>query len=104
MAWLLIDNSNSRTKFRLGDVKGLLEWNAVATHLLRFSQPSLLSQAAGKQESLDLRFGDAEFAERRQVVEIRLSECALYRQHADKVDLAGCVQLAGQVQGLGGAR
>jgi type III pantothenate kinase len=29
MAWLLIDNSNSRTKFRLGDVNGLLEWNAV---------------------------------------------------------------------------
>ena len=29
MAWLLIDNSNSRTKFRLGDAKGLLEWNAV---------------------------------------------------------------------------
>lgn len=29
MAWLLIDNSNSRTKFRLGDANGLLEWNAV---------------------------------------------------------------------------
>ncbi|MES2981090.1 MAG: type III pantothenate kinase [Verrucomicrobiota bacterium] len=29
MAWLLIDNSNSRTKFRLGDAKRLLEWNAV---------------------------------------------------------------------------
>jgi type III pantothenate kinase len=29
MAWLLIDNSNSRTKFRLGDAGGLLEWNAV---------------------------------------------------------------------------
>lgn len=29
MAWLLIDNSNSRTKFRLGDASGLLEWNAV---------------------------------------------------------------------------
>ncbi len=29
MAWLLIDNSNSRTKFRLGDANGLLDWNAV---------------------------------------------------------------------------
>lgn len=29
MAWLLIDNSNSRSKFRLGDKGGLLEWNAV---------------------------------------------------------------------------
>jgi type III pantothenate kinase len=29
MAWLLIDNSNSRTKFRLGDSGGLLEWNAI---------------------------------------------------------------------------
>lgn len=29
MAWLLIDNSNSRTKFRLGDANRLLEWNAV---------------------------------------------------------------------------
>lgn len=29
MAWLLIDNSNSRTKFRLGDAGGLLEWRAV---------------------------------------------------------------------------
>jgi type III pantothenate kinase len=29
MAWLLIDNSNSRTKFRLGDAGGLLEWNAI---------------------------------------------------------------------------
>lgn len=29
MAWLLIDNSNSRTKFRLGDANGLLEWNAI---------------------------------------------------------------------------
>ncbi len=29
MAWLLIDNSNSRTKLRLGDANGLLEWNAV---------------------------------------------------------------------------
>lgn len=29
MAWLLIDNSNSRTKFRLGDVSGLSDWNAV---------------------------------------------------------------------------
>ncbi len=29
MAWLLIDNSNSRTKFRLADANGLLEWNAV---------------------------------------------------------------------------
>ena len=29
MAWLLIDNSNSRTKFRLGDASGLLDWNEV---------------------------------------------------------------------------
>lgn len=29
MAWLLIDNSNSRTKFALGDSKRLLEWRAV---------------------------------------------------------------------------
>lgn len=29
MAWLLIDNSNSRTKFRLADAEGLLEWNVV---------------------------------------------------------------------------
>jgi type III pantothenate kinase len=29
MAWLLIDNSNSRTKFRLGDERGLLEWNTI---------------------------------------------------------------------------
>lgn len=27
--WLLIDNSNSRTKFGLGDENGLLEWRAV---------------------------------------------------------------------------
>lgn len=29
MAWLLIDNSNSRTKFRLGDASGLLKWHTV---------------------------------------------------------------------------
>jgi type III pantothenate kinase len=29
MAWLLIDNSNSRTKFRLGNARGLMEWSAV---------------------------------------------------------------------------
>jgi type III pantothenate kinase len=29
MAWLLIDNSNSRTKFRLGNAEGLMEWSAV---------------------------------------------------------------------------
>ncbi len=29
MAWLLVDNSNSRTKFGLGDAKGLHEWRAV---------------------------------------------------------------------------
>ncbi len=29
MAWLLIDNSNSRTKLALGDVGGLLAWRAV---------------------------------------------------------------------------
>lgn len=29
MAWLLIDNSNSRSKFRLGDASGLLDWHAV---------------------------------------------------------------------------
>lgn len=29
MAWLLIDNSNSRTKFALGDSERLLEWRAV---------------------------------------------------------------------------
>ncbi len=28
MAWLLIDNSNSRTKLRLADSNGLLEWRA----------------------------------------------------------------------------
>ncbi|BCU76304.1 type III pantothenate kinase [Luteolibacter sp. LG18] len=26
MAWLLVDNSNTRTKFALGDASGLLEW------------------------------------------------------------------------------
>jgi len=29
MAWLLIDNSNTRTKFALGDAAGLLEWRQV---------------------------------------------------------------------------
>lgn len=29
MAWLLIDNSNTRTKFRLGDERGLGEWSAI---------------------------------------------------------------------------
>ncbi len=29
MAWLLIDNSNSRTKLRLGDGDGLLEWTVI---------------------------------------------------------------------------
>jgi type III pantothenate kinase len=29
MAWLLIDNSNNRTKFRMGDAGGLHEWHAV---------------------------------------------------------------------------
>lgn len=29
MAWLLIDNSNTRTKFRLGDRRGLGEWHAI---------------------------------------------------------------------------
>ncbi|WAC20864.1 type III pantothenate kinase [Luteolibacter sp. SL250] len=29
MAWLLIDNSNTRTKFALGDASGLLEWRGV---------------------------------------------------------------------------
>lgn len=29
MAWLLIDNSNSRTKFRLADADGLLDWAAI---------------------------------------------------------------------------
>jgi len=29
MAWLLIDNSNTRTKLRLGDEHGLMEWRAV---------------------------------------------------------------------------
>jgi type III pantothenate kinase len=29
MAWLLIDNSNTRTKFALGDATGLLEWRGV---------------------------------------------------------------------------
>jgi type III pantothenate kinase len=29
MAWLLIDNSNTRTKFALGDAAGLGEWRAV---------------------------------------------------------------------------
>ncbi len=29
MAWLLIDNSNTRTKFALGDADGLLPWRAI---------------------------------------------------------------------------
>jgi type III pantothenate kinase len=29
MAWLLIDNSNTRTKFALGGAEGLLDWRAV---------------------------------------------------------------------------
>ena len=29
MPWLLVDNSNSRTKFALGDAKGLHDWRAV---------------------------------------------------------------------------
>jgi len=31
MAWLLIDNSNTRTKFRLGDEDGLGAWNAISS-------------------------------------------------------------------------
>ena len=31
MAWLLIDNSNTRTKFALGDADSLLPWRAVLT-------------------------------------------------------------------------
>ncbi len=30
MAWLLVDNSNTRTKFALGDEQGLSSWRAVA--------------------------------------------------------------------------
>ncbi|OYV05999.1 MAG: type III pantothenate kinase, partial [Verrucomicrobiales bacterium VVV1] len=29
MPWLLIDNSNTRTKFALGDASGLLDWRGV---------------------------------------------------------------------------
>lgn len=29
MAWLLIDNSNTRTKFALGDAQGLQDWRAI---------------------------------------------------------------------------
>lgn len=45
MAWLLIDNSNTRTKFALGDASGLLEWRAViATADI---SPATLAELAG---------------------------------------------------------
>ena len=40
MPWLLIDNSNTRTKFALGDATGLLSWRGVLTTVT--SPPRLL--------------------------------------------------------------
>jgi len=40
MAWLLIDNSNTRTKFALGDATGLHEWRAI-TNTADISRTSL---------------------------------------------------------------
>jgi type III pantothenate kinase len=42
MAWLLIDNSNSRTKFALGDAAGLLYWRAIIA-TAELSEESLVS-------------------------------------------------------------
>lgn len=50
MAWLLIDNSNTRTKFALGDAAGLIDWRRV----LATSDVSL--------ESLVILTADVEFS------------------------------------------
>ena len=46
MAWLLIDNSNTRTKFALGDAVGLLDWRGVLS-TVNLSPESLAEQTAG---------------------------------------------------------
>ena len=48
MALLLIDNSNTRTKFRLADTSGLLEWNAISA--TREISPEVLDALLGEQE------------------------------------------------------
>ena len=50
MAWLLIDNSNTRTKFALGDENGLLEWRGV------------LATAEISPETLEGLVGDVPYA------------------------------------------
>jgi type III pantothenate kinase len=46
MAWLLIDNSNTRTKFALGDTTGLLDWRG-GLSTAEISMESLAIQTAG---------------------------------------------------------
>lgn len=46
MAWLLIDNSNTRTKLALGDDRGLLDWRAVIS-TAEISDESLAAATAG---------------------------------------------------------
>lgn len=46
MAWLLIDNSNSRTKFRLADSSGLLDWLEIVP-TAEISAPVLRKLTAG---------------------------------------------------------
>jgi type III pantothenate kinase len=70
MAWLLIDNSNTRTKFALGDADGLLDWRGVLptpdlsigslarlTHGLRFDAVIICSVVPAKAEILREFFG-----------------------------------------------
>ena len=50
MAWLLVDNSNTRTKFALGDAEGLLDWRRVLA-TAEISPESLAVLTAGVEFS-----------------------------------------------------
>lgn len=71
MAWLLIDNSNSRTKFQLADACGLLDWRTIMptaeidsetlrqiTDGIEFSGVAVASVVPEKEEILRLTFGN----------------------------------------------
>ena len=49
MSWLLIDNSNTRTKITLGDADGLKDWRAI------IATPELSDESLAKALS-DLKY------------------------------------------------
>lgn len=72
MAWLLIDNSNTRTKFRLADTSGLLEWCTVVptagldlsairqiTDEIDFSAVAIASVVPEKEKLIRACFGES---------------------------------------------